>query len=205
VLGDGANGNFASTTARNITIQNDYNTWFGEPVRRSVKIGTLLPGLMSGSTHVAYAGSALISGGITCSAVNNPVGSVNDMLVLINAKVFGNIDYSSTHVIGNLAFYNSMVVGTTTGTTVSLIYEAANCEFDGLVTVGKFNRAVMCDIQGGITVTSADSSSQPPSGFFGCKIGGTFTGPANSYRADGTTQALATPTLAGGATLVDLG
>lgn len=204
ILGDGASGNFASTTARSITIQNDYNTWFGEPIRRFVRIGTMVTGLLSGSTHAAYHGSFLISGGITLTPVNSPVGSVNDALILVNAKVFGNIDYTTTSALPNFAFINSMVVGTVSAasTSVGFIYEITNSQIDGLITVNKINRCVNSELVAGASVGAADSSTQPPSGFFGCKIAGTFTGPANSYRVDGVTKYLSTATLAGGATEV---
>lgn len=50
----------------------------------------------------------------------------------------------------------------------------------------------------GVTVAAAGGN------FINCKIGGNFTGPASSYRADGATVEKSTPTLAGGATYVPL-
>jgi hypothetical protein len=207
VLGDGANGNFASTTPRNITIQNDYSTWFSEPIRRKVLIGTICSPVMTGSTHIQYHHGVLVSGNITVTNVNNPVGSVNDCLILSGVRVNGNIDYTSANVLPNFAFVNSYVLGTvsSSSTSTGFVYEITNSQVDGLITCAKINRVSFSELKGGVTIGSVDTATQPPCGFFCSQLTGTFTGPANSYRADGTTQALSsTLTLAGGATLVSL-
>ena len=105
-------------------------------------------------------------------------------------------------IICLFSLYNCFSSGPITLTGTGLIYDCVNTEIDGLVTATKINRAWMSAFDGGVTVTSADSSTQAPCGFFQCIIGGTFTGAASSYRVDLTTKALSSPTLAGGATEV---
>jgi hypothetical protein len=200
-IGEGDLQNHASTTNRSITIEVNTANYFAGTTggRPQIVIGSI-NGKMMGTTHPAYATGFHIRE-IKYSQLGTPAADTVE-LTLVGCKIGSPGVVSTGTQNSNMSFYDCFCSGPITTTGTGLIYDCVNTEIDGLVTANKINRAWMSAFDGGITVTAADSSTQAPCGFFDCIIGGTFTGPASSYRVNLCTKALGAPTLAGGATEV---
>lgn len=200
-IGEGDLQNHASTTNRSITIEVNNANYFAGTTggRPQIVIGSI-NGRMMGTTHPAYSTGFHIRE-VKFSQLGTPTANTIE-LTMVGCKIGSPGVVSTGTQNTNMSFYNCFCSGPITTTGSGLIYEMQNTEVDGLVTTNKINRTWMCSLDGGVTVASADSGTQAPSGFFQTIIGGTFTGPASSYRVDLSTKALSSPTLAGGATEV---
>jgi hypothetical protein len=201
-LGDGTVQYISSSTPRNITWANDQALEFSN-VRPSLILTQAFGGFYAGSTHMAYVSTGWdISGNIT---ITGSVAFTSTECYLYGVKVRGNFNASGKTGTLTLMLDKSYIIGTFTGNSSSRIDYCRDTEFDGLITVTNLGQIVNCDIGGGITFTNFSNAGIALTGFFGCRVAGTLTcATAGAYRADGTTQALNTPTLSGGITLTDL-
>lgn len=204
VLGSGDLQYLASTTARNVTWNNEPTTAYGS-VRPSLCM-TSFPSIYAGSTHIAYGSSGwIISGNLTLG--QSGVSASTTELHLVGVKVTGNVDASARSGTINIyvekCFFDAATAWINQSSAI-LIY-ANETEFDGVITVNQLGHIKFCEIDGA-SYTGGWNTAILPYGFFGCNLVGTYTSGAGNYRADGTTQALSSGiTLAGGNTLTDLG
>lgn len=171
----------------------------------------IVTGNISGSGAVASGTIDLVL--TDCFVIGDVDGSLFTDAPTTNATIKGCSLNNNLELVGNLTMSDGSVGGNVVVTTASPI---SKCNVSGDFTVNGAGDLSEVSISGLYTVSGGGGSQNFNSAFldidvagadqlfFGCSILGNFTGPANSFRADGTTLARSSVTLLGGATLDSL-
>ncbi len=207
ILGDGAGRNRESTTPRSwTTLASDTveNADSGGIITRRPQLvfRTLASQAPVSSTQVALEGAAIISGDLVFETPGGVGESSFTVFAADHLSVAGDVkkgaggDFGLRSCVLTHCFFDQAFDWDNANLNV-----VEDTEFDGLVTVASFGRMTQCEVGGGMTVRSLNSSL-PPNGLFGCKVAGVFTclNPL-SFKADAATLSQFSGSLAGGATI----
>jgi pectin methylesterase-like acyl-CoA thioesterase len=190
----------APTVPRNIVINTDGATVLSSELRPCFSIighGEVTAGQdrSAAANGVTVSGNIVFSPSATASAVD---------VCLVNARVLGTISGTQTSEVG--LYFHNVYTGDQISVTEGRLYDVSDTVFNALVAVKSFGAIKNSKISG-MTVTSAvDTSIGTPSGIFGSSVSGVFSGPANSFRVDGSTYKMFQQNggLLGGAATVDI-
>ena len=183
VLGDGAgSANASSATARNIT-------WAVDPAKKFIERPAVsfrsINSLFASTGDVAYATAFMISGNFVITDVASQAAQV----YFEGVKLQGDVDLTGW-TGDRLDFYVrdsffSKTFGGASGADVHIV-SAENTQFDELIHIHKYGRFIDCEVKGGMTLNSSNTSGGidngvPPPGFINTIMKGTFTGPSGSF------------------------
>jgi len=168
--------------------------------QHALMIGQYQGPAMGLSTHASYMSSTRISGQVIVQ--DNVLSGGSTKTLILDAQVYDlnatgrSVDCTQgvAPSIGgcNLWIFNSRLATSlhappTLGGAGGLLQWAERCRFGGLLNLGRYSRIESCQIEAGVTITSATVDTQP-SGIVTSNFAGTFTGPASSCRLDGNTN-----------------
>ena len=182
-LGDGAGPDYESTTPRSITF--DATPAFGQRV--TFGIGTIIPTCVH-AVRCTQATAFDVSGDLVL--VGTPTVGEAAAVRLSMTRVRGDVDGTALTALGvDLHFDKSRVDGDVSGATNTVIVHAESAAFQGAITTVAICHAANCNFDGDVTVTQPPTFGGVavlPPGCYSCRFDGThtFTGPAGSLYLD---------------------
>lgn len=194
---------------RNITVTNTKTSI--DSIRASLSIGTVIPHGDAMHSHESYSTCARISGRVIW--ISSTVFA--DLEFYARAEIWHGIDAigvttGALHMFLDRCRVRDALSGVPTDPVINAplgrIQFADHCRFFGRVLINRFSLIRNSLFENGMTVSSA-AVDYRPGGMFQTDFSGTFTGPSNSARFDGSTNYYFKANgalLAGGATKVIL-
>jgi len=199
---------FGTEVLRNINVTNTKSSI--DSIRCALSIGTVIPHGNCMTSHPSYITGARISGVINFSS-----SVFADIEFSARAEIWHGI-YQMPGFVGAIQMYldRCRVRDNLSGVPTDPVIDTPNgriqyaeySRFFGRVNINRFSLIRNCLFENGMTVVAVGADLRP-NGMFQTDFAGTFTGPANSARFDGSTNyyfKTNAAILAGGATKVIL-